>query len=219
MSVNKLTLYNVDIDELNGFVLERNISCDFRDFDGVIFVSFASENNVDEFIEKFKDNIYAYEHVSLITRFTELVKKSEIKLSVAESFTGGGLSCAITSISGASSYFYEGQVTYDSRAKHGRLNVSEKTLEIYKPVSEQVANEMCLGLLENGDINFAISTTGIAGPNSDDSAFPVGLCYIGVGKRDNIQVFKHNFTGSRVEIMKCGINAALFHSIKYLSKL
>ena len=61
--------------------------------------------------------------------------------------------------------------------------------------------------------DLAISTTGIAGPTSDDSDFPVGLCYIGIGSKSKITVFKHKFKGNRQEVIKNGIDIALFHAI------
>ncbi len=148
----------------------------------------------------------------------DLLKEKKMKISVAESFTGGSVSARIVSESGASAVFYEGIVAYDSLAKQRRLGVSKESVEIYKPVSEQVAEEMVRGLLKSG-VDVAISTTGIAGPKSDDSRFPVGLCYIGVGTKKGISVEKYNFDGDRAEVILKGTNAALENALNAIKKL
>ncbi|MBQ3235736.1 MAG: CinA family protein [Clostridia bacterium] len=168
-----------------------------------------------EFLSKFSMYIYAETDISLENQLVKILTVRGAKLSVAESFTGGGLSSRITSVSGASKVFYEGIVAYSPDAKHDRLGVSYQILDTFKPVSSQVASEMCKGLLERG-CDIAISTTGIAGPKSDDSDFPVGLCYTGVSSKSKITVFKHKFKGTREDITKSGIEVALFHAIMAL---
>ena len=170
-----------------------------------------------EFLDEFCEYIYAERDISLKEQLVSILKIRSIKLAVAESFTGGLLQSAITSISGASSVFYEGLTTYSEDAKHKRLGVLEKTLENYKPVSGDVAYEMCTGLL-NGGADLVISTTGIAGPNSDNSNFPVGLIYIGVGSQKKISVYKYQLSGSRADICNEGVNLALFNAIMALRK-
>lgn len=148
----------------------------------------------------------------------DILKEKKMKISVAESFTGGSVSARIVSESGASAVFYEGIVAYDSLAKQRRLGVSKESVETYKPVSEQVAEEMVCGLLKSG-VDVAISTTGIAGPKSDDSRFPVGLCYIGVGTKKEICVEKYTFDGNRAEVILKGTNAALENALNAIKKL
>ena len=137
------------------------------------------------------------------------------KISVAESFTGGGVASQITSVSGASKVFYEGIVAYSPDAKHERLGVSYEILDNFHPVSSQVASAMVQGLI-NSRADFGVSTTGIAGPNSDDSGYPVGLCYIGIGSASKTTVYKHKFLGSREEITRLGVETALFHAVMAL---
>ena len=73
---------------------------------------------------------------------------------------------------------------------------------------------MVEGLLDTGNCDVAISTTGIAGPDSDGTLKPVGLLYIGAGTSDNINVFKYNLQGDRKTITETAINLALFHAFK-----
>lgn len=100
---------------------------------------------------------------------------------MAESFTGGGIGRRIVSVPGASEVYFEGLNTYDGTAKIKRLNVSPYTLNTFGAVSDQTAYEMCAGLLSTGDCGAAISTTGLAGPKSDNSGLPVGLCFLAAG--------------------------------------
>ena len=176
----------------------------------------VADSILKEFLDKFESNIYAENDITLKEQLVKILTVRNSKISVAESFTGGGLSSEITSVSGASKVFYEGVVAYSPDAKHDRLNVSYEILDNYHPVSSQVASGMVKGLLSTGRADFAISTTGIAGPKSDESGYPVGLCYIGVGSLSKITVYKHKFSGSREEITKLGIQTALFHAVMAL---
>ncbi len=137
----------------------------------------------------------------------ELLKERNLKLSCAESFTGGGVASRIISVSGASKVFCEGIVAYSDEAKKRRLNVSEKTLEKFKPVSEEVASEMLSGIAEHADV--CISTTGLAGPNSDESGFEVGLCFIGVSVLGEKEIYKFNLKGDRTLVISQGIDLAI----------
>lgn len=159
------------------------------------------------------ENFYAEKIEFAEKVLVELLKEKGLKVSTAESFTGGNISAKITSVSGSSLVFYEGVVAYNEKAKVERLGVSDKTIEQFKPVSYQVACEMAEGLLGSKNADVGISTTGIAGPNSDDSGFPVGLCFIGISYKQKTAVYKFNFDGTREEIVKKGVENALLLAI------
>ena len=217
-------LFNVNVSELDGFLADFKIPYNIKNYDGDVSVTFDFTSVSDEeadikrkkFILKYIDEIYSSTDVLPENLLVQLLTLRNMKISVAESFTGGNLSAIITSVSGASKVFYEGQVVYNENAKHERLNVDKVTLAEYKPVSKQVAYEMCRGLLASGNCDVCISTTGIAGPNSDDSNFPVGLCYIGIGLYDKIKVYKYRFKGSRADITAQGVKTALCLAVKNL---
>ena len=135
------------------------------------------------------------------------LKAKKLKISTAESFTGGEVARRIIGVSGASEVFIEGIVAYSELAKRKRLGVKEETLEEFKAVSEEVATEMLKGI--ESDCDIAVSTTGLAGPNSDESGFPVGLCFIGLSYKGEIEVHKFNFTGTRDEIVSKGAENAI----------
>ena len=141
------------------------------------------------------------------------------KISVAESFTGGGIAKRLTSVSGASEVYFEGLNTYDELSKINRLGVSEFTLRSAGTVSDQTAYEMATGLLNTGCCDIAIATTGLAGPKTDRSMQPVGLCFIAVGVKEQVLVYRYKFDGSRQEITEKAINYALHAAYKQLKKL
>lgn len=164
---------------------------------------------VKSFITAFKSAIYAEENVSLAKRAVDLLKISGLKLSVAESFTGGGIARAIVQIPGASEVFYEGLVCYDAKAKIRRLGVSESTVRDKSVVSREVAYEMAKGLLESGYCDVCLTTTGYA---SEVESVPgsAGLCYVGAGMENKVEVCRYRFKGDRQSVMETGKNAALF---------
>ncbi len=172
-----------------------------------------------EFEKRFAENIYAEYDASLQEVLVYILKMGKLKVSVAESFTGGNLSARIVSVPGASEVFYEGVVAYSEAAKAKRLGVNEESLAKYKPVSSQVAGEMARGLLNERVSDLAIATTGLAGPKSDESGFPVGLCFIAVGSAQGITVFKYRFDGNREEITKKGVQTALFLAVKSVKNI
>lgn len=171
------------------------------------------------FADGLGDTVYALNDVTLEQQLVHLLKLRRRKISVAESFTGGGIARRITSVSGASEVYFEGLNTYDSRAKIKRLGVLEQTINTMGAVSEQTAYEMAYGLLKTGDCDVSLATTGLAGPHTDGSALPVGLCYLAVGFQDKVFVYRYKFDGTREEITQTAINYALYLAYKQLKDL
>ncbi len=164
-----------------------------------------------------KEFVYAVEDVSIAERLAEVLLLHRYRIATAESFTGGGVGKALVEIPGASRYFYEGVNAYDNEAKKRRFGVAEHTLKEKGAVSNETAYEMAAGLLKEGKCDIAISTTGIAGPQSDGTDKPVGLCYIAVGTPDRVRVFEYRLEGSRETITKTAINLALFLAYKEIN--
>lgn len=123
------------------------------------------------------DALYAQAE-DVVTRASE----KGIKIAVAESCTGGLLGGALTAISGSSAVFDRGFVTYTNDAKEEMLGVLAANLNFPGPgaVSEVVAKEMATSALKHSNASIAVSITGIAGPNSDDTEKPVGLVFFGL---------------------------------------
>ena len=178
-----------------------------------------SEDVLRIFAEGLEESIYALDGTTLPAQLVWLLKLRDKKISVAESFTGGGIARKITSVSGASEVYFEGLNTYSELSKIKRLGVSEYTLKTFGAVSEQTAYEMAAGLMATGDCDICITTTGLAGPNTDKSNLPVGLCYIAIGTQERVFVYRYKFDGSREEITETAINYALFLAYKQLKNM
>ena len=193
--------------------------------DSLVKLIFTGEDKSDQaavkryIIEKIGGKIYAEFDVSLGERLFDLLKLKNLKISTAESFTGGRVISEIIKNSGASAYVNEGIVAYSNESKKERLGVKESDLFSVGAVSSKVAYQMAAGLLVKGGCDVAISTTGIAGPKSDDTLKPVGLNYIGVGMKDGVHVFKYELKGTREEITETAKNTALFLAIKKLKNI
>jgi PncC family amidohydrolase len=123
----------------------------------------------------------------------ELLLQKRLKLSTAESCTGGLVAARIVNVPGSSEYFMGGVVAYDNSIKMKVLNVSPETLLKFGAVSEETAREMVLGVKKLMNTECAISTTGIAGPTGGTPEKPVGLTYIGISVGDRVEVFKFIF--------------------------
>ena len=167
-------------------------------------------------VSALEEHVYALENISLEERLYDLLKLRRMKISVAESFTGGGIASRLVSVPGISEVYVEGLNTYANSSKRNRLGVDEFTLKQFGAVSDNTAYEMAEGLLKTGMCDVAISTTGIAGPKSDNTSKPVGLAYIGVGAGDRVKVYKFNYKGDRESITRTAINDALFLAYKSL---
>ena len=171
------------------------------------------------FATALEEHIYAYEKVDIAKHLYDLLKLRKYKLACAESFTGGGVGKRIVDIPGASEIFYEGLNTYSNDSKCDRLAVKDVTLKTEGAVSAETAKQMANGLMWRGRCNVAVSTTGIAGPQSDNTLKPVGLCYIGIALKDSSSfkgatVYKYNLSGDRKTITETAINYALFLAYK-----
>lgn len=135
------------------------------------------------------DCVYTDIYSSLEELVVNLLKENGKTISTAESCTGGLLSKRITDISGASSVFGTGVVTYANSAKEKLLNVSHESLEKYGAVSEQVAKQMAENVRLLGESDLGIGITGVAGP-AHSEAKPVGLIYIALADKDKAIVHK-----------------------------
>ena len=136
----------------------------------------------------------------------KLVKKliqKKLKISFAESCTGGMLSSAITSVSGSSKVFSLGLVTYSNKVKINILKVPEKIITKYGAVSKECCLSMVKNLSKISKANISVSITGIAGPNGGTKFKPVGLVYIGI-KKGNKTIIKESIfkNKNRISIQK-----------------
>ena len=139
----------------------------------------------------------------------KLIKK-KLKISFAESCTGGLLSSAITSISGASKIFNIGLITYSNYAKIKFLKVNKNTIKKHGAVSHECCLAMVNNLSKISKANINVSITGIAGPNGGTKQKPVGLVFIGIKKGNKIVIKKNLFNSkNRKAIQKATVKKAL----------
>ena len=138
------------------------------------------------------------------------LSKKKLKISFAESCTGGLLSSAITSVAGSSKVFKLGLVTYSNPSKIKVLKVFKNIIRKYGAVSEQVCLAMVMNLNKISKTGISISITGIAGPSGGTKKKPVGLVYVGIKKRNKISVKKYLFKNKgRTFIQKTAVNKSL----------
>lgn len=142
-------------------------------------------------------------------------------LACAESCTGGMLCAAITDVAGSSQWFDRGFVTYSNAAKAEQLRVGVDTLERFGAVSEETAMEMAGGALDASHAQFAVSTTGIAGPGGAVPGKPVGMVCFGFAQRSGqgitTRALTKVFEGDREQVRAAAVAFALLMAHEYLS--
>ncbi len=153
----------------------------------------------------------------LSQKVVKLLIKKRLKISFAESCTGGLLSSYITSISGSSKVFTVGLVTYSNEAKIRILKVPTRIIMKYGAVSHETCLFMVKNLNKVSKTNISLSITGVAGPKGGTKQKPVGLVYIGIKKGNKILVKKCFFRSKkRILIQRATVNQALKMILKII---
>ena len=151
------------------------------------------------------------------TKIVNLLKRKKLKISFAESCTGGLLSSAITSVSGSSKVFTLSLVAYSNQSKIKALKVPKNIIRKYGSVSEQVCLAMVKNLNKISKTNISVSITGIAGPGGATKKKPVGLVYVGIKKGNRSEVKKYLFKNKgRSYIQKAAVNKSLGLILSFL---
>ena len=150
-------------------------------------------------------------------KIVRLLGKKRLKISFAESCTGGLLSSTITQISGSSKVFTIGLVAYSNQSKISTLKVPKNTIRKYGAVSYETCLSMVKNLNKISKTNISVSITGIAGPNGGTKQKPVGLVFIGIKKGNKKLVKKHLFKNKkRIFIQRTAVNKALNLILSFL---
>ena len=140
----------------------------------------------------------------------KILIKKKIKVSFAESCTGGLLASTVTSINGASKVFNLGLITYSNQSKIKVLKVNKNIIKKYGAVSYECCKSMVNNLAKISKANINISITGIAGPKGGTKQKPVGLVYIGIKKGNKIKVNEYLFKSQkRSSIQRATVKKAL----------
>ncbi len=139
-------------------------------------------------------------------------------IATAESCTSGRIGEVITSVPGASAYYKGGTICYSDEAKIKVLGIDAQLIEEKNAVSEEVAKEMVKGIIDLLGTDFAIATTGFAGPGAEDG-IPVGTIWIACGTKDDIRTLKLDSDNGREENLKNATSKALGFFVNYLKEL
>lgn len=147
-------------------------------------ISAPSQKMLDEAVEELKkvipENVFGEGKESLEELIGNALREKKQTVSTAESCTGGYIAHLITSISGSSDYFKGSIISYSNEMKQSYLDVKKQDLEQHGAVSQEVVEQMALGAKEKLKTDFAVATSGIAGPNGGTEEKPVGTVWIAV---------------------------------------
>lgn len=143
---------------------------------------------------------------------------SEKTLATAESCTGGRIAAAIVSVPGASNYYKGSVVAYTNEVKEHLLGVSHDTIEEHTEVSEEVVKQMVLGAIKALGTDYAIATTGVAGPSGGTPATPVGTIWIGYGSKDDVRTVKLTEDMGRDLNLEAATSTALRSMLAFLQE-
>jgi PncC family amidohydrolase len=150
--------------------------------------------------------------------FHDFFLQSGSTIACAESCTGGNIAHKITSNSGSSNYFLGGVVAYANEVKVNILGVSQDNLTINGAVSESVAREMAIGVQQKLQSDYAVSTTGVAGPTGGTETKPVGLVWMAVAGKRGVVAQEFHFLGDRLEIIEKSTKKALDFLVDQMKK-
>ena len=146
---------------------------------------------------------------SEVSELIDILRSKGLKMSAAESCTGGLIGSFMTEIPGSSDVFLGSAVTYSNESKENILSVNHQTLLDHGAVSEDTAREMALGSIKAYNSDLAVAVTGIAGPGGATPEKPVGLVYIAVADGPRVIVTRNLFKGDRQSIRRQTVEEAI----------
>ncbi|RAJ05094.1 nicotinamide-nucleotide amidase [Chitinophaga skermanii] len=163
-----------------------------------------------------EDITVAEEDIPMSEVIAKLMLARGTTVGTAESCTGGGIAAAITSLSGSSTYFKGGIVSYANEIKQNVLGVKEETLAQFGAVSEETVREMVAGALKVLNTDYIMAVSGIMGPNGGSEDKPVGTVWIASGDKNRIVAVKHHMRYDRKRNIALTINAAMNQLKKFI---
>ena len=166
------------------------------------------ENQIQKLIPLIQEHIFGYENDTLEEIVGQLLRNKHQTIATAESFTGGAISASITKVPGSSEYYQGSVIAYANSIKVNELGVSENDLKNFGAVSKVVAEQMAIGVQKKFKSDYAISTTGIAGPSGGSEKKPVGLAFIAVATPNGVHSMEYSFGEQRQAIIqRAGLTA------------
>ncbi|MGN0187852.1 MAG: competence/damage-inducible protein A [Paludibacteraceae bacterium] len=168
------------------------------------------ENEMCKLLPQISEYVYGYDNDTFASVVGRLLLQRQQTVATAESCTGGTLAHHITEVAGASQYYKGGIVSYSNEFKMNLLGVKMQTLQNYGAVSEQTACEMAQGCRERLKTDFAVATTGIAGPTGGTDEKPLGTVWIAVADAVGVSAQRYVFRTTRAQHQERTANQALF---------
>ena len=147
--------------------------------------------------------------MSLLNNLQQLCIEKGVSIAVAESCTAGLIASKLTTLPGSSSFFKGGVVAYQNEIKTKILGVSQSIIDEKTEVSAEVVNQMAKSVLEKFDANFAIATTGYAGPAGGTNKNPIGTVFIAIASVVGVVVSRFVFLGDRQSVVNQASESAL----------
>ncbi|MCT8340081.1 competence/damage-inducible protein A [Flavobacteriaceae bacterium TK19130] len=179
----------------------------------------AVDSKMEELRQMLTDIAVGYEdETSLVGRIAARLEQNGQTLSVAESCTGGAIASEITEVPGSSAYFSGGLIPYKTERKTTILGVDKTLIEKHNVVSAEVAEAMAVQCAKLFETDYAISTTGIAGPTKGDGEDEVGTVFIGIATPEGVSSSEHSFGNARERVIRKTVNKALELLLKEISK-
>lgn len=167
------------------------------------------DSEVNKLVALIPELVYGYDDDTIEKVIGDLLREKQMTVSTAESCTGGMIAHKITSVSGSSEYFLGSIVSYANDVKINELGVDQEDIEKHGAVSEQVVTQMAEGVRQKLKTDFAIATSGIAGPDGGSIEKPVGTVWIAVATPGSTISKKYQFGHNRTRNIEISSNAAL----------
>lgn len=208
------------VEEWEKSLAEKSISLAYLPSVGTVRLRLSSAGeekavlqNVNEKVEELKQlipqYIYGYNDDSLEKVIGHILSDKNLTIATAESCTGGYIGHLLTSVPGSSSYYKGSVIAYSNEIKMKQLNVSSESLNKWGAVSEEVVVQMANGARENLDTNYAIATSGIAGPDGGSEEKPVGTVWIAIAGPNGTTAQKFTFGTNRERNIKRTANTSI----------
>ena len=147
--------------------------------------------------------------MSLLNNLQQLCIEKGVSVAVAESCTAGLIAYKLTTVSGSSSYFKGGVVAYQNEIKTKTLGVSRSIIDEKTEVSAEVVEQMTKSVLEKFDADFAVATSGYAGPTGGTNKNPIGTVFIAIASAEGVVVSRFVFSGNRQSVVNQASESAL----------
>jgi len=172
-------------------------------------IKHAVDDEINKLYNIIPDNIIGFDEETVSSAVGRMLKAKKQTLAVAESCTSGSLAAEIASIPGCSDYFKGSAVTYANEAKIGILGVSADAIEDHGAVSQQVVEQMALGAMKKYNTDYAIATSGVAGPGGGTDEKPVGTVWIALAGGGKLVSQKFTFGSDRLRNIQRSVMAGL----------